>query len=149
MGWEVKIDMSGQSNDCLRVCNVKMKNFLLGWKRGTFPRIFGFRGCSVKWFELIFSKILKLDINESLDPKMSDFEWFGEAFNFSMFNMLDLDLSLFAYFWSYYLSDFDVWPLISKLRTCSTRIWSNFATRGPIRHLKMVKPVRKSPTLAI
>ena len=40
---------------------------------------------------------------------MSDFEWFGEAFNFSMFNMLDLDLSLFAYFWSYYLSDFDVW----------------------------------------
>ena len=29
---------------------------------------------------------------------MSDFEWFGEAFNFSMFNMLDL--SLFAYFWS-------------------------------------------------
>ena len=29
---------------------------------------------------------------------MSDFEWFGEAFNLSMFNMLDLDLSLFAYF---------------------------------------------------
>ena len=27
MGWEVKIDMSGQSNDCLRVCNVKMKFF--------------------------------------------------------------------------------------------------------------------------
>ena len=27
-------------------------------------------------------------------------EWFGEVFNFSMFNMLDLDLSLFAYFWS-------------------------------------------------
>ena len=21
------------------------------------------------------------------DPKMSDFEWFGEVFNFSMFNM--------------------------------------------------------------
>ena len=100
MGWEVKIDMSGQSNDCLRVCNVKMKKFLLGRKQGTFPRIFGFQGCSIKWFELIFSKMLKLDIKESLDPKMSDFEWFGEAFNFSMFNMLDLDLSLFAYFWS-------------------------------------------------
>ena len=42
----------------------------------------------------------KLDKKESLDPKMSDFEWFGKAFNFSMFNMLDLDLSLFAYFWS-------------------------------------------------
>ena len=79
---------------------------------------------------------------------MSDFEWFGEAFNFSMFNMLDLDLSLFAYFWSYYLSDFDVWPLILKLRTCSTTIWSNFATRGPIRHLKMAKRVQKSPMLA-
>ena len=29
---------------------------------------------------------------------MSDSEWISEAFNFSMFNMLDLDLSLFAYF---------------------------------------------------
>ena len=149
MGWEVKIDMSGQSNDCLRVCNVKMNKFLLGQKRGTFPRIFGFRGCSVKWFELIFSKMLKLYIKESLDPKMSDFEWFGEAFNFSMFNMLDLDLSLFAYFWSYYMSNFDVWPLILKLTTCSTRIWSNFATRGSIRHLKMAKRVRKLPMSAI
>ena len=35
MGWEVKIDMSGQSNDCLRVCNVKMKKFLMGQKQGT------------------------------------------------------------------------------------------------------------------
>ena len=39
MGWEVKIDMSGQSNDCLRVCNVKMKKFLMGQKRGTCPRM--------------------------------------------------------------------------------------------------------------
>ena len=74
MGWEVKIDMSGQSNDCLWVCNVKMKKKLMGWKWGTLPRIFGFRGCSVKQFELIFSKMLKLDKKESLDPKMSDFE---------------------------------------------------------------------------
>ena len=44
--------------------------------------------------------MLKLDKKESLDPKMSDFEWFGEVFNFCIFNMLDLDLSLFAYFWS-------------------------------------------------
>ena len=29
--------------------------------------------------------MLKLDKKESLDPKISDFEWFGEAFNFSMF----------------------------------------------------------------
>ena len=74
MGWEVKIDMSGQSNDCLWVCNVKMKKFLLGQKRGTFPRFFGFWGRSVKQFELIFSKMFKLDKKESLDPKMSDFE---------------------------------------------------------------------------
>ena len=100
MGWEVKIDMSGQSNDYLWVCNVKMEKILPGQKQGTFPRIFGFWGCSVEWFELIFSKMLKLDKKESLDPKMSDFEWFGEVFNFSMFNMLDLDLSLFAYVWS-------------------------------------------------
>ena len=33
--------MSGQSNDCLWVCNVKMKKFLLGQKRGTFLRSFG------------------------------------------------------------------------------------------------------------
>ena len=69
MGWEVKIDMSGQSNDFLWVYNVKIKNILLGWKRGTFLRIFRFQGCSVKWFELIFSKMLKLDKKESLDPK--------------------------------------------------------------------------------
>ena len=25
MGWEVEIDMSGPSNDCVKVCNVKMK----------------------------------------------------------------------------------------------------------------------------
>ena len=25
MGWEVEIDVNGQSIDCLRVCNVKMK----------------------------------------------------------------------------------------------------------------------------
>ena len=30
--------------------------------------------CSVKQFELFFSKMLKLDEKESLDPKMSDFE---------------------------------------------------------------------------
>ena len=51
MGWEVKIDMSGQSKDCLWVCNVKMKKFLQGRKRGTFLWIFGFRGRSIKRFE--------------------------------------------------------------------------------------------------
>ena len=54
MGWEVKIDMSGQSKDCLWVCNVKMKKILMGQKQGTFPRIFGFRGRSVERFENFF-----------------------------------------------------------------------------------------------
>ena len=74
MGWEVKIDMSGQSNDCLWECNVKMKKILLGQKWGTFLRIFEFQSCSIKQFELIFSKMLKLDKKESLDSKMSDYE---------------------------------------------------------------------------
>ena len=43
--------------------------------------------CSIKQFEIFFSKMLKLDEKESLDPKISDFEWFGEVFNFDMFNM--------------------------------------------------------------
>ena len=54
MGWEVKIDMSGQSKDCLWVCNVKMKKILLGRKRGTFLRIFGFQGRSIEQFENFF-----------------------------------------------------------------------------------------------
>ena len=54
MGWEVKIDMSGQSKDCLWVCNVKMEKFLPGLKRGTFLWIFGFRGHSVEGFENFF-----------------------------------------------------------------------------------------------
>ena len=54
MAWEVKIDMSGQSKDCLWVCNVKMKKFLPGQKRITFLWIFGFRGRSVERFEKIF-----------------------------------------------------------------------------------------------
>ena len=54
MGWEVKIDMSGQSKDCLWVCNVKMEKFLPGQKWGTFPWIFGFRGHSIEGFENFF-----------------------------------------------------------------------------------------------
>ena len=54
MGWEVKIDMSSQSNGCLRVCNVKMKNILPGWKQGTSPRMYGLWGCSIARFENFF-----------------------------------------------------------------------------------------------
>ena len=42
MGWEVKIDMSGQSNDCLWVCNVKMKKFYQGGNGAHFGEFLGF-----------------------------------------------------------------------------------------------------------
>ena len=74
MGWEVKIDMSGLSNDCLWVCNVKMKKNFTGAETGHISENFQVWGCGIKRFELIFSKMLKLDKEESLDPKMSDFE---------------------------------------------------------------------------
>ena len=57
MDWEVKIDMSGQSKDCLWICNVKIEKFLPGQKQGTFPWIFGFRGRSIEGFENIFHGI--------------------------------------------------------------------------------------------
>ena len=42
MGWEVKIDMSGQSNDCLRACNVKVKKILPGQKWAHFQKFTGY-----------------------------------------------------------------------------------------------------------
>ena len=56
--------MSGQSNDGLRVCNVKMKKFLPGQKWGTCTCMYGLWGPSVNRFELFFSKIVKLDEEE-------------------------------------------------------------------------------------
>ena len=83
--------------------------------------------------------MVKLEEKESPDPKLSDFEWFGEVFKIIMFNM-------FVWFYHSLLIsdlntclDFDVTPLIWKLMTSSTRIWKNFATRGPIRHQKHVE----------
>ena len=46
--------MSGQSKDCLWVCNVEMEKFLPGRKWGTFPWIFGFRGLGIEGFENFF-----------------------------------------------------------------------------------------------
>ena len=56
--------MSVQSTDGLRVCNVKMKKFLPRWKRGTCMCMYGLRGPSVNGFEILFSKIVKLDEEE-------------------------------------------------------------------------------------
>ena len=61
---------------------------------------------SVKPFELFFSKIVKLEEEESLDPKLSDFELFGEVFKFIMFNM-------FVWFYNIFLiSELNTSPIL-------------------------------------
>ena len=72
MGWEIKIDMSGQSNDCLRLCNVKMKKIYQG--QNISQEFTGYRAIVSNNLNYFFSKMLKLDEKEYLDPKMSDFE---------------------------------------------------------------------------
>ena len=62
--------MSGQSKYALGVCNVKIRKSLLGLKWGTSQ----LAAPSVEWFELFFSKMVKLEEKESPDPKLSDFE---------------------------------------------------------------------------
>ena len=62
--------MSGQSKDCLWVCNVKMKKFLPGRKRGTFQRIFGFWGRSVEQFENFF-----MGFGVSISLTVADISW--------------------------------------------------------------------------
>ena len=47
LGWEVGAHMSVQSNDGLRIRNVKMKKFVPEWKRGTCTCMYGLRGPSV------------------------------------------------------------------------------------------------------
>ena len=71
--------------------------------------------------------MVKFDEKESLNPKISDFEFYGKVI---MFNMFVWFYYSFAYFWSQFLSDFDVRPLKLKLMTSSTKV---------IRHLIMVK----------
>ena len=78
MGWEVKIDMSGQSKDCLWVCNVKMEKFLPGQKRGTFPWIFGFRGRSIEGFENFFMGFgvpMSLNVADIFQPISTRSRW--------------------------------------------------------------------------
>ena len=47
MGWEVKNDMSGQSNDCLRVCNIKIK-IVTRAKMGHISENLQVTACSIK-----------------------------------------------------------------------------------------------------
>ena len=65
LGWEVSAHMSVQSNDGLRVRNVKMKKILPGQKRGTCTCIYELWGPSVNRFEsFFFSKVVKLNEEE-------------------------------------------------------------------------------------
>ena len=60
--------MSGWSNDCLRVCNVKMKKNYLGRNRAYSREFTAYRAvasCNLNYL---------LDERICLDPKMSDFE---------------------------------------------------------------------------
>ena len=66
--------MSGQCNDSLRVCNVEMKKLLLGLKWGTFLRMYRLQPIASSILNDFFSKMVKLDEKECLDPRMSDFE---------------------------------------------------------------------------
>ena len=66
--------MSGQSNDFLRVCSVKMEKKITRVEMGHISENLQVTAYSIKQFELIFSKMLKLDEKECLDPKMSDFK---------------------------------------------------------------------------
>ena len=56
LGQEVKNDMSSQSKDALRVCNVKIRKSLMGAKRGTSSWLFGLAAPSVEQFEFFFQK---------------------------------------------------------------------------------------------
>ena len=53
--------------------------------------------------------------------------------------MSKLRLLHILFFWSQFLTNFDVTPLKSKLRTSSTRICSDYASMMPIRGPKMAK----------
>ena len=48
LGQEVKNDVSDQYNVSLRVCNVKIRKFLMGAKRGSFSRCFGLRALALR-----------------------------------------------------------------------------------------------------
>ena len=83
---------------------------------------------SVKRFELFFSKMVKLEEKESPDPKLSDFEWFGEVFKIIMFNM---------FVWFYHIF------LISDLNTCLILMYdhANRSLGPPLLEYEVILPL--------
>ena len=93
MGWEVKIDMSGQSNDCLRVCNVKIKFFLSEWKQGTFPSILAFWGHSIEQFESFLTRYLvtiSVTVADTFWPISARSRWGTWVHTWSMYHCMHL-----------------------------------------------------------
>ena len=91
---------------------------------------------SVEQFELFFSKMVKLEEKESPDPKLSDFEWFGEVFKITMFNMfgsitLCSFLILILVWFCCNTTHFKAYDLLYK------NMKKNFATRGAYKTPKM------------
>ena len=82
---------------------------------------------SVKRVELFFSKMVKLEEKESPDPKLSDFEWFGEVFKI-MFNM---------FVWFYHIF------LISDLNTCLILMYdhANRSLGLPLQEYEVILPL--------
>ena len=83
---------------------------------------------SVEQFELFFSKMVKLEEKESPDPKLSDFEWFGEVFKIIMFNM---------FVWFYHIL------LISGLNTCLILMYdhANWSLGSPLQEYEVILPL--------
>ena len=123
MGQEIKNERSGQSKDALGVCNVKIRKSLMEAKQGMSSWLFGLAAPSVKQFELFFSKMVKLEEKESPDPKLSDFEWFGEVFKIIMFNMFVWFYHIFLIsdhntFFPILMYDHANWSLWPPLQEC-------------------------------
>ena len=128
VGWVVKNDMSDQSKDASRVCNVKIRKSWLGPKRGTSSWLFWLVAPSVERFELFFSKMVKLEEKESPNAKLSVFEWFGEVFKIIMFNM---------FVWFYHIF------LICDLNTCPILMYdhANWSLWAPLHEYEVIVPL--------
>ena len=120
--------MSGQSKGALGMCNVKIRKSLMGAKWNTSLWLFALAAPSVEQFELFFLKMVKLEEKESPDPKLSDFEWFGEVFKIIMFNM---------FVWFYHIF------LISDLNTCLILMYdhANRSLWPPLQEYEVLLPL--------
>ena len=83
---------------------------------------------SVEQFELFFSKMVKWEQKVSPNPKLSDFQSFGEVFKIIMFNM---------FVWFYYIF------FISELNTCLILMYdhTNQSLQPPLQEYSRILPL--------